>query len=678
MDIQAFFSKKRRVEEKEKIDHEQPHSSKQMEVQDTIPAPTPIETGKLKLVGNVNYGIPSDIAQIGEPIKRVILDIYPKENNRAFVADWFKRYKWLQYSVDRDAAFCYPCQQFLPHGSKQTSYTFTGFRNWKNATDSKTGFPKHNKSISHTQAMAMWQEKLHRISSTSSVETLIHQNVLEKNRYYVKSIIEVIQFLVVNELALRGNYILEDEKEQGLFQNLFEYTCMKDPHLKEILSQIPQNATYRAPAIQNQIIQAMVQAVRSSIVKDIKESDVNWFTLMEDGTRDKNNRENIAIAIRYIKDGIVNESLLTVTTTENLDAATFTELTLNTLKENNIDASRMLSQCYDGASVMSGKVSGVATRIENKLGQKIPYVHCYNHRLHLIVTRTISEMTFIRLFFDQCIMLHEFFHHGKIAALYGGKRIGRLLEQRWSGHLAVTKVVSDNYLSILNTLDAIKNDRFNGNDVAKSVGIKKVMLNLEFRMAMVVAKKILLMFQPADAALQARSAGLKDAITIIKCVENEIMKLRSDETYHQILEEAKSMISSDFENMTHTQNQKRQVKKSNRMDDYLVYGPSSSRQNMEDQDVQPFKAEYFETLDLLIAELKRRFSDNDDLLNSLASLEELDVDKMAPLKELGKPEKIKQSFVVICKILVLIISVQLQFQLIFRSYDSIKGRGDCS
>ncbi|GBP51305.1 hypothetical protein EVAR_34091_1 [Eumeta japonica] len=141
---------------------------------------------------------------------------------------------------------------------------------------------------------------------------------------------EVIQFLIVNELALRGNYILEEEKEQGLFQNLFEYTCMKDPNLNEVLTHIPQNATYRSPEIQNQIIQAMVQAVRSSIVKDINESDVKWFTLMEDGTRDKNNRENIALAIRYVKDGVVNESLLMVKTTENLDAATFTELTLNT------------------------------------------------------------------------------------------------------------------------------------------------------------------------------------------------------------------------------------------------------------------------------------------------------------------------------------------------------------
>uniref|UniRef100_A0A2A4K8G3 DUF4371 domain-containing protein n=2 Tax=Heliothis virescens TaxID=7102 RepID=A0A2A4K8G3_HELVI len=414
---------------------------------------------------------------------------------------------------------------------------------------------------------------------------------------------------------------------------------MKDPNLNEVLTHIPQNATYRSPEIQNQIIQAMVQAVRSSIVKDINESDVKWFTLMEDGTRDKNNRENIALAIRYVKDGVVNESLLMVKTTENLDAATFTELTLNTLTENNIDPSCMLSQCYDGASVMSGKVSGVATRIENKLGRKIPYVHCYNHRLHLIVIRTISEMSFIRLFFDQCIMLHEFFHHGKVSALYGGKRIGRLLEQRWSGHLAVTKVIYDNYSSILQTLKEIKNGRFNGDDVAKSIGIKKVMLDLEFRMAMVVAKKVLSTLQPADAALQARSAGLKDAITIIKCVKDEIIKLRSNEMYNQTLEEAKSLTSDDSgesENRTHVS--KRQVKKPNRMNDYLTYGPScsSAKQNIEEND-EPFKSEYFETLDILIAELKRRFSDNDDLINSIASLDELDVDKMVPLKKMGAP-----------------------------------------
>ncbi|GBP75154.1 hypothetical protein EVAR_90323_1 [Eumeta japonica] len=123
MDIRAFFGKKRRLEEQ--IDHEKPNCSKQVEAPNTIATPSSVATG------NVSYGIPSDIAQIGEPIEQVVLDTYPKQHNRAFVSDWFKRYKWLQYSVEKDAAFCYPCQQFLPHGSKQTSYTSTGFRNWK-------------------------------------------------------------------------------------------------------------------------------------------------------------------------------------------------------------------------------------------------------------------------------------------------------------------------------------------------------------------------------------------------------------------------------------------------------------------------------------------------------------------------------------------------------------------
>ncbi|GBP08435.1 hypothetical protein EVAR_77136_1 [Eumeta japonica] len=216
--------------------------------------------------------------------------------------------------------------------------------------------------------------------------------------------------------------------------------------------------------------------------------------------RDKNNRENIALAIRYVKDGVVNESLLMVKTTENLDAATFTELTLNTLTENNIDP----LVCLANAMMAHG------------CGQKI-----------------------------------------------------------------------------LSTL------------------------------------------QPADAALRPKRR-IKDAITIIKCVKDEIIKLRSNQMYNQILEEAKSLTSNDCgESENRTQTSKRQVKKPNRMDDYLTYTPcSSARQNIDEND-EPFKSEYFETLDILIAELQRRFSDNDDLINSIASLDELDVDKMVPLKNLG-------------------------------------------
>ncbi|GBP90505.1 hypothetical protein EVAR_79990_1 [Eumeta japonica] len=147
-------------------------------VRKKVEAPNTIATPSSVATGNVSYGIPSDIAQIGEPIEQVVLDTYPKQHNRAFVSDWFKRYKWLQYSVEKDAAFCYPCQQFLPHGSKQTSYTSTGFRNWKMPLILKLVF-QNMKNQSHIQAMSMWQEKLQRISTSSSVETLINQKSLK-------------------------------------------------------------------------------------------------------------------------------------------------------------------------------------------------------------------------------------------------------------------------------------------------------------------------------------------------------------------------------------------------------------------------------------------------------------------------------------------------------------------
>lgn len=66
------------------------------------------------------------------------------------------------------------------------------------------------------------------------------------------------------------------------------------------------------------------------------------------------------------------------------------------------------------------------------------------------------------------------------------------------------------------------------------------------------------------------------------------------------------------------------------------------------------------------AELQRRFSDNDDLQNSVVSLDELDVNKMMSLKNLGTRKKIKQNYVIAYKILVLFIYVQFTIKLIFQ------------
>ena len=70
---------------------------------------------------------------------------------------------------------------------------------------------------------------------------MLYEKQIQNNRYYIKSIAVVIQFLAFNELGFRGTFDEDLEKESGLFQNLFEFS-IKNIKLKEIISSFSENA----------------------------------------------------------------------------------------------------------------------------------------------------------------------------------------------------------------------------------------------------------------------------------------------------------------------------------------------------------------------------------------------------------------------------------------------------
>jgi len=51
-------------------------------------------------------------------------------------------------------------------------------------------------------------DKPKRIKTTEEISTLLNENVIEKQIYFIKSIFEIIIFLVVNELPFRGDFDL--------------------------------------------------------------------------------------------------------------------------------------------------------------------------------------------------------------------------------------------------------------------------------------------------------------------------------------------------------------------------------------------------------------------------------------------------------------------------------------
>lgn len=147
---------------------------------------------------------------------------------------------------------------------------------------------------------------------------LLNETVLEKRRFYFKAIISTIFILAKSELPLRGSWDNEENNEAGLFQNFFKYYLEKDEYLRQCQEMMPANATYTSPQIQNEIIQIIANVLREKIVSEINES--TYCTLMADGTKDKNGREIISIAFRYLKNGKPVESHLCFVKADDITA----------------------------------------------------------------------------------------------------------------------------------------------------------------------------------------------------------------------------------------------------------------------------------------------------------------------------------------------------------------------
>jgi len=122
--------------------------------------------------------------------------------------------------------------------------------------------------------------------------------------------------------------------------------------------------------------------VRKYIVDNILNSNIKYFTLKADGMKDPTNTENISIVIRHVNNGHATEDLLTLATSEKLDARSLTNKLIEAIEKDGLTTDQILSQCYDGASVMSGKRGRVQKLMSDAAKGPIPYFHCFSHQLH--------------------------------------------------------------------------------------------------------------------------------------------------------------------------------------------------------------------------------------------------------------------------------------------------------
>ena len=130
---------------------------------------------------------------------------YPKSKYKetdpsplAFQLNWYRRYPWLHYSVEKDAAFCFYCCKYLEthdiSEGVEPAFTVTGFRYWKRALESKKGFAKHQSSGLHKKA----KDDIHPKISKRDLPEMMPSNVKNErknNQDMLLKILSSIQFL---------------------------------------------------------------------------------------------------------------------------------------------------------------------------------------------------------------------------------------------------------------------------------------------------------------------------------------------------------------------------------------------------------------------------------------------------------------------------------------------------
>ena len=140
---------------------------------------------------------------------------------RSFQSECYRLYCWLEYSKEKDAAYCYACRHFTTEPGKYwETFTKCGFRDWKHAMGKDGIISCHDRCKTHMQAMISWQEyKRNKESGTSVVNRLdaARANLIAKNRHYLKTILEVLLVCSQQEIALRGH----DESTKSLNRGNF-------------------------------------------------------------------------------------------------------------------------------------------------------------------------------------------------------------------------------------------------------------------------------------------------------------------------------------------------------------------------------------------------------------------------------------------------------------------------
>jgi hypothetical protein len=451
-----------------------------------------------------------------------ILEFHVK-NSRSFNKKWYESFQWLEYSIEKNAAFCFYCR-FFAHNSHRNDSSFSsrGFSNFKNAIK---GFRDHEATNSHKTSEIMYLNRTNIENSVgSSCVSQLNSN-FEKNREYLLKVIETVVYLGKQGLPFKGHREDAMSNNRGNFLELIQLRSLDS----QILAERCDNLTckYTSPQIQNELISLLSEQVISNILPK------DFFSVIVDETTDVSRHEQVSICVRYFSqlDNKVHEHFLGFVRTNSTTSSSLFELLVAKLNSFHLNFKKyLIGQCFDGAATMSGSKNGLQSKVREIVPQAL-FIHCYCHQLnlslisacnnHKSILNCMNTVNDLHTFIERSAKRHGLFEHLQDAS--NQVILKALSDTRWSERDTAFKAMIKCYDSVITFLTIVDEEE-NNQCGAKASGLLAVVKTFDFLFFVNFISNIFDITSILHKVLQDSEI---DIVTALEFVETTLISLNS-------------------------------------------------------------------------------------------------------------------------------------------------------
>ncbi len=294
---------------------------------------------------------------------------------------WKRRWPWLRSESDAAGMFCDLCSEF--YSSHDMVFVSKGCRDFKTSA-----LLRHANSKKHQAALSMQS-----LARTANIRRAV-QHVLNADEQSVVASMKTAYFIAVQDLPL--------SKHSSLLSLLKNLEC-------------PAVSGSKFNYSHSESISEFQEIMASIIEEDLlsKVQDSRFISIIIDESTDVSVQKRLILYIKLLNGASAETHFVRNVEVVNGTAETITSKLQEIMESLGIPWKKVVCLSSDGASVMVGRLTGVATRLK-EFNPAMMNIHCAGHRLSLAVSQATHGIPYLTKFETNIKSLFNFFHYSAV------------------------------------------------------------------------------------------------------------------------------------------------------------------------------------------------------------------------------------------------------------------------